>query len=322
MTSADAFGGRRVLVLGAAGFIGRHLVGELRRWGGEPVAVVRDATPVRWPLGEPARVVACDLADLDLVEALLEAERPDVLFNLAGYGVGPGERDEALSRRINAELLDPIGRVMGSSCPPGARRSLIHAGSAFEYGAVGGDLDEEGPARPKSVYGCTKLEGTQRVTRMGLQGVLNGVTARLFTVYGAGERPHRLLPSLLEAARRNSPVDLTAGAQQRDFTYVGDVAHGLCRLALTQGSPGEVVNLATGRLTSVRGFVEQAGDVLGIPAEHLRFGAVPSRSGEMAHAPPTMARLLQLTGWSPSTTVTEGIQRTWESDILWKRGTR
>lgn len=322
MTSADALGGRRVLVLGAAGFIGRHLLDEVRRWGGEPVAVVRDATAICWPRDEPDRVVSCDLAALDAVEALVETERPDLLFNLAGYGVDPDEQDELMTRRINADLPGMIGRAMGRLRPAGTRRSLVHAGSAFEYGAVGGALDEDGPARPTSVYGRTKLEGTQRVTTLGQQAVVNGVTARLFTVYGPGERPHRLLPSLLAAARSDRAVDLTAGAQQRDFTYVGDVAEGLCRLALSRGTPGEVVNLATGTLTSVRGFVELAARVLGIPDVHLRFGAVPSRTVEMAHQRPTLSRLRQLTGWTPPTTIAEGVRQTRESDILEERGTR
>jgi len=322
--SADDLRDRRLLVLGAGGFVGRRVVVELQRRGGEPVAVVRDASVAR---GGPltGRVVSCDLVDLAAVEALIEAERPDVLFNLAGYGVGPDEGDEPTAQRINADLVAAVGRALGRLCPVGDRPALVHAGSAFEYGAVGGDLAEDGPAEPTSVYGRTKLEGTRHVARLGRQGVVHGVTARLFTVYGPGERPHRLLPSLIEAAQRREPVDLTEGLQRRDFTFVDDVAEGLCRLAAAPGAPGapgEVINLATGALSAVRGFVEAAARVLGIPAENLRFGAVPSRPDEMAHDPPTVSRLRQRTGWTPSTTLADGVRRTWESDILERRGNR
>jgi len=319
---SEGLRGRRLLVLGAAGFVGRHVVAALQRLGGETVAVVRDAAAIRrWGTG-PVRAVSCDLADLDAVDALVATERPDMLFNLAGYGVNPRERDPEAARRINADLVEVVGRSLARLGPAGEARVLVHAGSAFEYGGVGGDLSEDGPARPTSAYARTKLEGTRHVQRLGQRTGLNGVTARLFTVYGTGERPHRLLPSLLDAARRGGPVDLTAGQQRRDFTYVGDVAEGLCRLALSRGTPGEAVNLATGAMTSVRGFVEQAAEVIGIPPDQLRFGAVPSRPDEMAHDPPNVARLRRLTGWTPPTTVSEGVRRTWESDTLGERGTR
>ena len=81
---------------------------------------------------------------------------------------------------------------------------------------------------------------------------MRAVTARLFTVYGPGEHCGRLLPSLIEAARAEKPLELTAGTQLRDLTYVEDVAEGLLRLGLAQAEPGSVVNLATGHLTMVR----------------------------------------------------------------------
>ena len=115
--------------------------------------------------------------------------------------------------------------------------------------------------------------------------VLRGVTARLFTVYGPGETPERLLPSLIQAAKAGRPQRLTSGHQKRDFTYVEDAAEGLLRLGQSSAEPGAVINLATGRLTPVRGLVRIAADVLNIPAENLEFGALSDRPEEMSHSP-------------------------------------
>src|SRR5262249_14570083 len=115
---------------------------------------------------------------------------------------------------------------------------------------------------------------------------------------------------LLETARTGKSLPLTSGVQKRDFTYVEDVAEGLLRLGLAQAKPGEVVNLATGRLTSVRSFVETAAEILKIPADRLSFGVIPTRAEEMQHDEVTTDRLRRSTAWAPSTTVADGIRRT------------
>jgi nucleoside-diphosphate-sugar epimerase len=70
------------------------------------------------------------------------------------------------------------------------------------------------------------------------------------------------------------------------------------------------VNLATGRLTAIREFVETAAQVLDIDPERLQFGSFPMRAGEMHHLPVTVQRLDELTGWRPATRIAEGIART------------
>jgi nucleoside-diphosphate-sugar epimerase len=97
---------------------------------------------------------------------------------------------------------------------------------------------------------------------------------------------------------------------------VEDVAEGLLRLGLSEAMPGEVVNLATGKLTSVRAFAETAADVLQISAQRLHFGALPTRSAEMAHAPVAIGRLRELVDWTPPTEIKQGIRRTVEFSTL------
>jgi len=307
-----------VVVLGASGFIGRHVTRALHLRGADLVLTCRepmDALPLLEATDDLGEIVGMDLADPDGVADLIAEECPDCVFNLAGYGVDPAERDEILMSRLNADLVEAVCVALARVTRPATAglRTLVHAGSAFEYGTVGGDLDESGPAEPTSAYGRSKLAGTRMVARYGELGYVDGVAARLFTVYGPGEHPHRLLPSLLAAAREGRSVELSAGTQQRDFVYVGDVAEGLCRLACSRGERGEAVNLATGRLTQVQQFVRTAASELGIPDAHLRFGALAASADDVQHDPVTLARLTALTGWTPATTIAEGVRRAAES---------
>jgi nucleoside-diphosphate-sugar epimerase len=121
-----------------------------------------------------------------------------------------------------------------------------------------------------------------------------------------------LLPSLIEAARTGQTIRLTDGRQRRDFTYVADVAEGLLRLGMSSAEPGEIVNLATGRLIAVRQFVEQAAHILNISEERLLFGALPTRPEEMNHSPVAIDRLRRLTGWTPPTGIQDGIRGAWD----------
>ena len=299
----EGYRDKRVVILGAAGFVGRHVRGALHEMGAE-------ITGVDQP-GCAGDLVGLDVTRSAALDRFLRRNRPHIVLNLAGYGVSPDQQDEGLARALNAELPDHLCAALD-----GTGAMLVHVGSAFEYGGVGGDLEEDGPAAPTSVYGKTKLAGTEAVRRWGRDTGLHAVTARLFTVYGPGEQPHRLLPSLFRAVDSGEILPMTAGEQLRDFTYVGDVADGLCLLGLTGGKPGEVINLATGVLTPVREFAEIAARAIGLPERQLGFGAVDSRPDEMAHAPPTLVRLRRRTGWTPPTRIEDGVRLTAESGTV------
>ncbi|HEY7337358.1 MAG TPA: NAD(P)-dependent oxidoreductase [Bryobacteraceae bacterium] len=306
---APSYAGARAVVLGASGFIGGWVARKLDQAGAETYSIVRDATRVSAP---PDRIFEADLEKPDVLDAIFEQIRPCIVFNLAGYGVDPSERDENLLRleRLNALLPRSVCEAMAQwKEPKWPGQHVAHVGSALEYGSAGGDLREDGPAIPTTVYGKTKLRGTQAVTECAKRLGLRAVTARLFTVYGPGEHAGRLLPSLAEAARTLSIVELTAGLQQRDLTYIEDVADGLLSLGLSSAEPGWVVNLATGQLNTVRCFAETAAGVLGIPDGKLKFGAIPTRGEEMRHEPVSIDRFRRITGKISLIGIEEGIRR-------------
>ena len=312
-----AYRGVGVLVLGGTGFIGRQVARQLGLAGASLHLAARHpdrAAAELARLGVTGVPLQADLSQPGVAGELIRSVRPSITFNLAGYGVDPLERDPALADRINhtlvTELAEAAGAVRSSDWPG---QDLVHAGTAAEYGSASGALREDTRPEPTSLYGRSKLAGTEAVARATGGGTVRGIAVRLFTVYGPGERSGRLLPSIIAAARAGSDLPLTSGEQRRDFTYVEDVAEGLLRLGLVAGPAPGPVNLATGRLESVRGFVERAAAVVGLPAGRLRFGARPGRPDEMAHGDVSIARLRELSGWVPATTIEDGVRRTIQS---------
>lgn len=304
--------GVTVAVLGASGFIGRWVARHLTDAGARVILIVRNSASLPPSVRKAAAsVIEADLSHEDAVRDLIASVSPAVVFNLAGYGVDRAERDEGLAHFINTELPAWIARFMPTPDDSWAGQRVVHAGSALEYGEIGGNLAENSTPNPTTLYGRTKLAGTLALARECKERGIHGSTARLFTVYGPGEHTGRLLPTLLDAAAHDEVIPMSAGLQRRDFTYVEDVAEGLLRLgACTTARHGEVVNIATGRLTRVRDFAIEAARVLGIGSERLDFGAFPTRTEEMQHDPVSVARLRELIGWVPQTDITSGVSRT------------
>lgn len=300
-----------MLVTGASGFIGRWVARALTQTGATVTVTGRDRGALEMVCARYGITGATLLADLsrpgEFARLYAEAQ-PEVIFNLAGYGIDREEKNDALAEALNTRLVEEALHVIGAA-PSGGWQGLrlVHTGSAFEYGAVDGTVFEETPARPVATYGRTKLTATQQVVAQTTRG-LPAAVARLFTVYGPGEHANRLLPSLLRAARTGEPLPMTGGKQQRDFTYVEDVAEGLLRLGLLREPPG-VVNLATGHLTSIREFAETAATLLGLREGQLQVGALPYRGDETQQGPTDVTKLKKLVFWRPSTSVREGIQK-------------
>src|SRR5581483_10236171 len=216
------YAGRRALVTGSTGFIGGWVARRLQDAGAQTFLASRSGEALRWSAAEYAlkgEHIVADFTVPGTVDRVLNQVRPDVVFNLAGYGVDPVERDPRVAEAVNVRVVEEFVSALhrADSDFPGHR--FVQAGSAAEYGPVADEVVESSATAPVSLYGKTKLLATRIVTAAALGG-LRAVTARLFTVYGPGEHSHRLLPSLLHAARNGTQLALSRGDQRRDFTYV------------------------------------------------------------------------------------------------------
>jgi nucleoside-diphosphate-sugar epimerase len=293
-----------VLVAGGGGFVGSALVAALAD-GGHDVSVMTMSSSIA---RHPVRIVQLDCWHPEAVADAEPAPRYDWIFNLAAYGVDPSQNDPEASRLANAELplaFVDLARRAGAS-------ALVHVGSAFEYAEPTGRrrLTESDPLESTKHYGASKAAGSLTVIEASRENHLNAVVARLFGVYGAGERPWRLLPSLYASLTKGKAVPLSEGSQVRDFLYVEDAAAGLAALAISISAGSQtpcIVNLCSGVEVTVRQFAETVADVLGAPRELLRFGAIPMRAHEIAYLVGDVSRLHRTTSWRPVHSLERGI---------------
>lgn len=295
--------GTSVLVTGAGGFLGSHLTRELVARGAHVYALVR---PDRdYPRLEGLPTLRADLADHEAVVETLRAARPRIVFHLAACT--DRGRDLSALDRVVASNIDATLHVLRAAASCGVE-NLVYTGTADEYGRGPVPFSENQPADPQTPYAGSKATGTLWCQTMFRSVGLPCICARLFMVYGPGQPADFFLPQLLASVASGQPLKMTAGEQTRDFTWVGDNVEALLRLGLRPDLGGEIFNVCSGQETSLKHVVETLSEVLGRPVP-VELGAVPYRENELWRSCGSPAKLLDRTGYRPSTPLREGLER-------------
>ena len=240
-----------VLVTGASGFVGRHLVSALLGKGFKVRAVSRNVEAARaLPWFDEVEFVAADIQDPNLDVAAL-AEGIDVIAHLAWSGLPNYQALFHFERNLPLDYAF-LKRVIEA----GVSQVLV-TGTCFEYGLQSGPLSEAIAPQPNTPYGLAKhtlrqfLEALQRQQPFTLQW------ARLFYLHGEGQNPNSLLASLDRAIDAgDAQFNMSAGDQLRDYLEIRQAAAMLAALVARRDVAG-VINCCSGQPVSVRALVEQ-----------------------------------------------------------------
>ncbi len=264
----------RVLVTGAGGFVGRHVVGELAQRGHAAIEIRH-----RWER-------------LEDVRELVERSRPTACVHLGWYA---DPRDYLVAVGPNARSLHDTIAIAGLLDGLGVGR-LVVAGSSAEYGAAGGKLHELDRLTPRTVYGSAKALCHELLRTTARPSSTSLTWTRLFNVVGPGESPRRIVPSVARALLAGEPIDLSEGTQVRDYVDVRDAAAALVDLLAPQAP--EVVNIGTGTGTALRDVLLLLAQEVGRPGL-LRFGARPFTAEDMPVVVADASVLRDEVGWRP-----------------------
>ncbi len=293
-----------LLITGADGFIGTHLLGHLRDLGADAVPATRNGAGLDG-------AVPLELLDEDSVDAAIRNVRPHVVINLAGIAdPGQADADPRLAYRIN--VLGQLWLIEGllRHCPS-AR--LVSIGSAYQYGigAARGPIAEDAPLAPAGVYALTKTAADLQAYQYHVSHRLDSVRLRLFTIIGPGRSeeffPARQIRRVAEILDHGAdPVLETyslAGA--RDFVDVRDAAVAIAAAA-HKGVPGAAYNVATGTRTPLRQVIDE---LITLAACDLRVVEhATSAAGRQAVAfAGDPARLARDTGWRARISLRESL---------------
>jgi nucleoside-diphosphate-sugar epimerase len=293
--AASSIAGRKVLVTGAAGFLGSHLCERLALSGAETHAVSRSA---RTDATGRLRWWQADLEDLDAARDLVARVKPDALFHLGG--LADGARDAALLVPTFRSLLATTVHLIQAVNEAGAGR-LILIGSLEEPRA------DEIAASP---YAVAKSAATSYARMAHRAFGTPVVVVRTYMAFGPGQDRAKIIPYTITSLLRGVAPNIANPARRLDWIYVDDVVEGLIRAAVAPGLGGETLELGRGTAVSIRQVVETLVEMI---APHVApvFPAAASRSAEPVHTAdlaPALARI----GWRPRISLESGLALTTE----------
>ncbi|KAA2263257.1 NAD-dependent epimerase/dehydratase family protein [Solihabitans fulvus] len=296
----------RVLLIGATGFLGGHVLDLLSATEGTTVV-----TAGRSPVAASAAHLRLDLGGDDVagIGSVLAEASPDAVVNCAGATGGEPATLAAANATGPARLATAMLRVR-----PAAR--LVHLGSSAEYGRVpvGVPVTEDAPECPVGAYGLAKLGGTRAIEVARAAG-LAAVTLRVFNPVGPGSAANslsgRLVAELDRAIAEGDDVRLGPLGAERDFVDARDVARAVLAALEASTVDAPVLNVGSGSAVPSRVLAALFTGVAGFTGRVLEEAAGSARSADVPWQQADLRLVTTALGWRPGTDLAASVRDHW-----------
>lgn len=312
------FASKTVVVTGAGGFIGSHLVERLVREGARVRAMLRytsrgqrgclDLVPA--DVLDGVDVTLGDVRDFDAVREIVRGA--DAIFHLAAL-VGIPYSYEHPQEVIDTNIIGTSNVLLAAKELGTVERIVLTSTSEVYGSAVRVPMDEQHPLQAQSPYSATKIAGDALGLSFYRSFGLPIVIARPFNAYGPRQSARAVIPTIISQAVAGMKLRLGTLDTTRDFTYVADTARGFAMVGGADAALGEVVNLGSGEEVSIREVVRLVGEIVGreliVEGDEQRMRPAKSEVSRL-HSDSTRANALA--GWTPEVSLVDGLRLTTE----------
>lgn len=297
---------KRILITGASGFIGSHLLRILVSMDRNVHIIVRSSNfwRIRDVIHE-THVHFVDLTDHKRLCRVISDIKPHIVYHLAAYGVNYNQKDTQTLFKVNVSATMSLLEAL-SKCDV---HKLIVCGSCFEYGDISGIITQKTPPDPVSIYGASKTVEVMVTKIIAKISGIPYVVCRPFGVYGPYEPPDRIIPYTFISIIDGKPLKYTGGKQIRDYTYVGDVASALVKAAGVKEKSLEV-NICSNEPIRLKKLVSTAMKIAG-SRQKAEWGAIPYRADESRSLVGDNSATKKFLHWEPSVPLEEGLEKTY-----------
>lgn len=310
------FEGKTVVVTGAGGFIGSHLVERLVADGARVRAMLRytsrgqrgalDLVPESTL--EHVDITMGDVRDFDAVREIVRGA--DAIFHLAAL-IGIPYSYEHPQEVIDTNIIG-TSNVLVAAKELGTLERIVLTSTSEVYGsAIRVPMDEEHPLQAQSPYSATKIAADALGLSFHRSFGLPISIVRPFNAYGPRQSARAVIPTIISQAVTGGALKLGTLDTTRDFTFVEDTARGFVAVGGSADAIGEVVNVGSGSEVSIREIVRMVGEIVGreLAVEGDEQRMRPEKS-EVSRLHSDSSKAQRLAGWTPEVSLEEGLRRT------------
>jgi dTDP-glucose 4,6-dehydratase len=310
------FAGKTIVVTGAGGFIGSHLVEQLVHEGARVRAMLRYTSRgqrgaldlVADDVRDSVDVTLGDVRDFDAVREICRGAQ--AIFHLAAL-VGIPYSYEHPQEVIDTNIMG-TSNVLLAAKESGALERIVLTSTSEVYGsALRIPMDEDHPLQAQSPYSATKIAADALGLSFHRSFALPVTIVRPFNAYGPRQSARAVIPTILSQALAGMTLRLGTLDTTRDFTYVADTARGFAAVAASDDALGEVVNVGSGTEVSIRDVVRAAGEVVG---RELKVEGDDQRlrppASEVSRLHSDSAKAAKLAGWRAGVSLEDGLRAT------------
>lgn len=306
---------KKVLVTGAGGFIGSHLVERLLESGAHVRAFVRYNS--RGDLGlmqlidvarrSAVEVFRGDLKDSFAVRSAMQGV--EIAFHLGALVAIPYSYHNPFDF-VQTNVLG-TSHMLQAALECGVER-FVHTSTSEIYGtSVYTPMDENHPLHAQSPYAATKISADKLAESFYCSFGLPVVTVRPFNTYGPRQSTRAIIPTIIVQALVGNEISVGSTEPTRDFTFVSDTVEGFLRAALAKEAVGEVINLGSGFTISIGALVQMIGKIMGRPLkacpDPVRFRPGTSEVYSLLASSEKAKRVLR---WEPQVQFETGLEKT------------
>jgi NAD dependent epimerase/dehydratase len=306
--------GKRVLVTGAAGFIGSHLTEALVRAGAKVTAMVRynsaasigNLAFIPRDVRQGLAIAAGNIEDSDFVFRTMEGQH--IALHLAALIAIP--YSYAAPRSYFRVNIEGTLNVLEAARRLGTER-VVHTSTSEVYGsALRTPIEENHPLQGQSPYSASKIGADKIVESYFRSFDTPVVTIRPFNTFGPRQSARAFIPAIISQALSRDAVRLGALTPRRDMTYVADTVDGFLRAAVMTEILGETINLGSGEAFSIGEFATRILSLMGCskPIVHDAVRDRPEKS-EVMNLVSDNRKAARLMQWKPATSLDDGLRR-------------
>lgn len=315
MSLQASYSGKKVLVTGASGFVGRHLFQKLAQFGCEIAVISRGQVS----FSEKVRVYSGSIEDKAFMTETVSEFSPNIVFHLAAA------RDrvltqEAFNNTIQANIVGTLNVLFACTKLNDLKRVVV-LGTAEEYGPNKAPFVETMRELSVSAYSFSKQSATHLSQLMYNSFGLPTVVIRPSIAYGPGQKNDMFLPALIQSLIKGEPFLMTPGEQTRDYIFIDDLVEALVKTGCAYLEKdeatkinGEIINIGSGQAIQIAKLVQQVEKLLQVK-DLAKLGALQYRKTEQMNYWLDVDKAKKLLNWSSETSLEAGLAKT----IQWMR---